>query len=339
MAKLYERIMQENRNYSFMREDELHFVLWAYQQLEILLGDQSFKTLFGVPQGGINSPILYFLTKDLQSMFKKFQKLGLIDTDQKLNEQNMFLFADDSVFGFHLATPVPQHKDFFRTFLYLLQTISMEWGLKINWDKSAIMKFMLDTTTCHHLSDCYAPWKGKGYNRKAILGFNMSNSLHGLLRRSSDKIKIPFVKSYKYLGIYIASDLRIKHHIEYLKPKINYICNSFASMHKASFNMKFCYSTWTTFIRPLLDYASLYSYYAGPDRREKLQTLYRTSLRKMLFLKNYTKIDIVDPMIQYNYKELPQELRHWALKRWDLRQRRNCPSFGNLEPIKFVTTI
>ena len=133
MAKLYERIMQENRNYSFMREDELHFVLWAYQQLEILLGDQSFKTLFGVPQGGINSPILYFLTKDLQSMFKKFQKLGLIDSDQKLNEQNMFLFADDSVFGFHLATPVPQHKDFFRTFLYLLQTISMEWGLKINW--------------------------------------------------------------------------------------------------------------------------------------------------------------------------------------------------------------
>ena len=164
MDKLYQRINKKNSIYKFMDETEIHFVFWAYQQLEIQLGDQIFKTLFGVPQGGINSPILfdwtlYFLMEDLQSLLNHLRDSGI--GDQCINEENTFLFADDSAFGFRLCTPEANHKTFFKSFLHRLCTTSLEWGLKINWDKSALMKFSLVSGTCHLLSDYPAPWKGR----------------------------------------------------------------------------------------------------------------------------------------------------------------------------------
>ena len=123
------------------------------------------------------------------------------------------------------------------------------------------------------------------------------------------KISLPFVSKYKYLGIYINRKLNFKDHLDFLKKKLNFIINSFLCMRRASKSLKFCYNTWEVFIRPNLDYSSSYLWYCSDEDRESAQVLYRTTLRKMLFLKNYVPKELTDKLIQYRYRELPEKYR------------------------------
>ena len=70
---------------------------------------------------------------------------------------------------------------------------------------------------------------------------------------------------------------------------------------------KFCYNTWELFIRPNLDYANSYAYFVRPSDQFKLHTLYRTSLRRMLFIKNYVPNNLIDTLLKYSYKSLLNE--------------------------------
>jgi hypothetical protein len=81
------------------------------------------------------------------------------------------------------------------------------------------------------------------------------------------------------------------------------------SIRKSSKDLKFCYNTWVLFIRSNLDYASAYLWYCTDKDRESMRTFYRTTLRKMMFLKDYTRVDLLDELIQYNYKELPNKFK------------------------------
>ncbi len=57
----------------------------------------------------------------------------------------------------------------------------------------------------------------------------------------------------------------------------------------------------------LLDYSQTYFSFLEDRHKEMLNLLYRESARKMMFLKAYTPSNLVDRLIQYNYKELHQE--------------------------------
>lgn len=302
MPLLHQRMKNLKHEGSLMFDlKELDFIFWAYQQLNVQLGSQSFQTNYGVPQGGINSPILfdwamYFAHEDLQEVINRSERTS---NQPRANDENSFFFADDAAYGFHLTGPITGHKTFFKQFLQSLRLSSTKWGLNINWSKSAIMCILrrLGNAAITELSDEPAKFEGKGIHRKALLTFKYGDD-------NNQTHSIPLVKCYKYLGIYLQWNIGMEFHIQKTKEKIQYITRSLVAIRKASDNPKFCHNTWTTFIRPLLDYSIIYSYYTGRKGRQMLETLYRTSLKQMLFIKSYAPNDIIDKLIQYDYKTL-----------------------------------
>jgi len=68
--------------------------------------------------------------------------------------------------------------------------------------------------------------KGHGEAEKATVGNAHSKydiNAQGSLPRPGYQVRIPFLKSYKYLGISLTVDFRMSYHLDYLKPKINYV--------------------------------------------------------------------------------------------------------------------
>jgi hypothetical protein len=148
-------------------------------------------------------------------------------------------------------------------------------------------------------------------------------------------IHLPILPKYKYLGVYINRHLNFKDHLIFLKNKLTFITDSFISIRRSSKDLKFCYNTWELFIRPNLDYASAYLWYCTDKDRESMRTLYRTTLRKMLFLKDYTRIDLVDNLIQYKYQELPSKFKELSESKFEERCRPNPDPMTLYQKIEF----
>lgn len=314
MARLYQRMRDLTHDGAPMfAKNDLDFIFWIYQQLQIKLGKETFQTKFGVPQGGVNSPILfdwamYFMMEDLQPVLALYNNLGLMPcANIEATEKNSYHFADDAAYAFHLDGDISEHKETLKKFLWMLDAVSTEWGLKINWKKSAIMCPLAITGSPSQLSDQKTKYEGLGIERQAPLTLKLDRKIHYGL--TDDKtIQIPLVKSYKYLGVNIHWNLSFAFHHSKLKQKITYITNCFVAIRKASESPRFCHNTWTTFIRPLLDYSALYTYYTGEKGRNLLEVLYRTSLKAMMFIKNYAPNELVDKLVQYDYRHIWEKM-------------------------------
>ena len=142
------------------------------------------------------------------------------------------------------------------------------------------------------------------------------------LNLKSEKVILPLVRTYKYLGIHVNRNLRITDHLKFLRKKTNFIINAFISIRKASLSVKFCHNTWQLFIRPLLDYTSTYLSYVPACDKELIWVMYRQTLRRMLFLKPYTNKQFADCMIQYPYWQLPEKFL--KIDRQKADERLNC---------------
>lgn len=296
MNLLYERMLMDR----ILDEDKLTYLFSIYSKLVIRLGKESFTPKNGVPQGGVNSPILfnfamyYFLTEAADLINRRIrQSCGLPNLPSPMTPKLNFLWADD------LATLLKVHpnraKEWIKIYFEVLIEVGEEWGLTINFNKSAIMDLFTRRISYNHLSDHNAIWdKAKGTE----LSFDIS--VKGVQRT----IRVPLVTEYKYLGVTISRDFTPHAHIQALKKKINFVANSFKSVGGASKSLKFCANTWQVFIRPLLDYSQTYFSFLEDHHRDALHLLYRESARKMMFLKSYTPKCLVEKLIQYNYKEL-----------------------------------
>ncbi len=312
MGLLYEMMKKDE----ILEDNKLIFLFTIYSKLKIRLGKESFTPKNGVPQGGINSPILfnfamfYFLTEAASTINSRVLQLsGLPNAQGIMKPENNFLWADD------LASLIKAHpnraKDFIKIYFEALIESGHKWGLSINFNKSAIMDFFSLKTSYNHLSDYPTEWtKGKG----ALLKLDLYPN--GTLTT----VSIPLVTEYKYLGVIITRDLLPNSHLQTLRKKINYLTNAFRSVGGASQSLKFCVNTWHVFIRPLLDYSQTYFSFLQDRHRKSLNSLYRESARKMTFLRRYTPNCLVDKLIQYNYKELHLEFYRVAKNK---TQRRN----------------
>jgi len=203
-------------------------------------------------------------------------------THVTLSQNNCYLFADDAAYSFHIHGDFRVCKMKLRHFLRQLNTNSINWGLFINWSKSAIQLMFKSIEmlgkNLHDLSDQLV-------EEDLLLHLNMIDN------EPTSAIRIPLVKSYKYLGIQISWNMTLASHLSYIKPKITFLVNSFLSIRKASNSVRFCFNTWQLFVRPLLDYSCTYAFYCeSTSSADKLRVLYRTSLRQMLMLKNYIPV-------------------------------------------------
>lgn len=312
MGLLYEMMKKDK----VIEEDKLTYLFTIYSKLRISLNKEDFTPKNGVPQGGINSPILfnyamfYFLSEAATKINLRIQQLcGFPHIPKIMSPENNFLWADD------LATLIKAHpnraKDYIKIYFEVLIEVGQKWGLTINFNKSAVMDLFSRKVAYKHLSDDETSWdKEKG----TMLKLNISPN------REQITINLPLVTEYKYLGIRITRDFQPTAHIQGLKKKINYLVNAFKSVGGASQSLKFCVNTWQVFIRPLLDYSQTYFSFLEDRHREMLNSLYRESARKMMFLKSYTPNSLVDRLIQYNYRELHQEYYRVAKNKTDGRK-------------------
>ena len=316
MNLLFERMRMDR----ILGDDKLAYLFSIYNKLVIRLGKEAFKPKNGVPQGGINSPILfnfamfYFLTEAAELINRRIrQSCGLPSLPNPMTPELNFLWADD------LATLLKVHpnrpKEWIKIYFEVLIEVGEEWGLTINFSKSAIMDLFTRRVSYNHLSDHNTIWdKTKGTE----LSYDIS------IKGIQHTIRVPLVTEYKYLGVILSREFTPHAHIRALRKKINFITNSFKSVGGASESLKFYANTWQVFIRPLLDYSQTYFSFLEDHHRDALHLLYRESARKMMFLKNYTPKNLVERLIQYNYKELHLEFREVAQIKMIGRQ--NCLS-------------
>lgn len=241
----------------------------------------------------------YFLSDAASRINLTIQRqLKLLNTPQMMSPYKNFLWADD------LATLLQMHPKRAKEILKIYFTIMIEegekWGLTINYTKSAIMEMFSKRTNYRFISDQPTQWKkGEGCSIQLTIFPN----------GKSTTINIPIVAHYKYLGVRISRNLSPEPHLKAIKAKINYIIYAFTAVRSASKDLRFCHNTWQLFIRPLLDYSQTYFSFLTNKARNKLQVLYRESLRKMLFLYKTTPIDVIDRLVQYDYYHLHESYR------------------------------
>jgi len=164
------------------------------------------------------------------------------------------------------------------------------------------------------LSDRVCKWNP--LEQKATLQWNLDIPGEYDLQR---QIHLPYIRKYKYLGIVLSNKLKLGPHLGYIRRKINFVTNAFTSFRKHSKSVRFCHNTWQIFVRPLLDYAASYAYFVSAKDRKGIETLCRTSLRRMLFLKNYVPSEMMNSLIQYPYEKLPEEFTRFTQVRYEAR--------------------
>ena len=304
-------LFEKMRYDKILEEDKLIYLFTLYSQLKIKLGNECYTPRNGVPQGGVNSPLLfnfaiyYCLTEAALTINKRIQlQEGRPHLPRTMQPEDNFLWADD------LATLLRVHPrralSWIKIYFEVMIEVGLKWGLTINFSKSAVMHMFSQRTSYRYLSDHPTIWTSdKG--TELTLNITVNNILN--------TIKIPLVTSYKYLGVRISRNLTPKAHFAELKKKINYLVNAFKAVRGTSQNLKFCHNTWQLFVRPLLDYSLTYFSYLEEKHLVGLHALYRQSLRKMLFLKNYVPIDVIDSLIQYDYRNLHLKFRELTNKK------------------------
>ncbi len=267
MKVLYEKMIHDK----ILEKDKLTFLFEIYSRLRIHLGNYSYKPQNGVPQGGINSPILfnfaiyYFLSDAAERINTSLKVLEALPIKpEAMSPDRNFKWADD------LASLLQVHpnraKLWIRTYFTILIEEGDKWGLHINFSKSAIMEMFTSRSNYNFLSDSTTSW----HRNK---GCNISLTIYPDGKQLT--INIPVTTNYKYLGVKICRNLRGNHQLEYLKAKSNFIINAFTATRLASQDIKFCLNTWQIFVRPLLDYSQTLFCFLSPKDRSKLQTLYR----------------------------------------------------------------
>jgi len=257
---------------------------WLYNNQTIGLQEVETQTLYGVPQGGLNSPILfnfalYFCLRELREQTKVISKSHLNRTPKIqeymiLSEKNTFAFADDIAIHLYGPTSSRALQYYTRSLIPVIQKISSHWGLRLNLKKCGLMPL---------------------FNTKNRWNYMCFNELF---------CGIPIVSSYKYLGIVLNSNLTVNDHVKFITKKIAHISKSFYCLKNRSESIRFSHNTWQLFVRPLLDYTFILAAYCS-DPNSRIEKLYRNSIRWLLGLKPNSSVPLVNSLIQYNYNLMP----------------------------------
>src|SRR5687768_16930191 len=86
----------------------IDFIFWAYTKLNINLGKESYTPKNSLPQGGINSPILFdfamhFMLEEFVAEYHA-SELEKVYTDNKISEENSYMYVDDTTFLFRFVS-------------------------------------------------------------------------------------------------------------------------------------------------------------------------------------------------------------------------------------------
>jgi len=209
---------------------EVSFLQWLYSKQRARLEDEEFTPKLGVPQGGINSPILfnftlYYVLLKVKSRVNKWidKKFKMFPPEYvknlRLDVHNLFAFADDLAL---LLSGVKVYSIFPRcvtTIIRILNEESSKWGLFINWDKSAVQPVgHCKVDQKNVFEGVYKSLKSKeGKKDKKVL---THIKLHSYMDDKNVSFQLPVEKVYKYLGVQVTGTLKFGAQRKFLRQKI-----------------------------------------------------------------------------------------------------------------------
>ena len=124
-----------------IKMEHLDFVFTMIRRLKIHIGKEIFTPNHGVPQGGILSPIIfnYAMYYYLTEVFNAYNRTPDLQEYQKIRHRG--LWADDMAVVLNaIERSTFLFKASFATLIRLLTDIGQDWGLRINWSKSGLMR-------------------------------------------------------------------------------------------------------------------------------------------------------------------------------------------------------
>jgi len=310
-SKLFSKLNEEFPAW----KKEFNFMNWLYSKQQAGLGSRSFKPRCGVPQGGINSPILfdfalYFIIEEFRNSVNK----GILDASglflpgflktqnyqhSIITKDNSLAYVDDVAFIINFGKNQYYLYKYLQLFFLNLTEVSKKWGLTINFKKSGLLHVRPSHGT--HLKTILSP-----YIDNEELKIEVSKEIY----------RLPVVRCYKYLGMTINERLDMSDHLKYLKQKINCLAYSFYAVRKVSLDVKFNQNIWQLIVRPLLEYAQNYVSYLSGREKKKLEVLYRTSLRLFIGFKKRVSNSIVDNLINVDYMGFSAQTRGFYERKW-----------------------
>ena len=335
-----------DRTFVMMRNDgypqaDVLFLKWLYSQQTAKAGGLEFKPSVGVPQGGINSPILFNIT--LFYMMKEFKqkiqkwifadpatsafKLQLIPDDNNTlgyaDDIAIVLWVYEQAFGKESKIG---HLRLLDEYLSVLSDVAKGWGLIINWKKSGVL-FLGNKRNYRHLIT-EKPSQNPTLKSQSNLGnaaVGESYSKYQLARKMTNPI--PVVEYYRYLGFYVNNKFNAKESFKFLSRKLNFLSFAFYPITQQNPNLKFVQNLWNTLARPLIDYYAILALDMGESVFNELIHISRKSLRAFIGLPNGTPKRIVDFLMGYDPKLWSIEsISHWKEQLTQYRKNRLCKS-------------
>ena len=317
------------RTFSMMIEDgypeqDVTFMKWLYSKQTAQTESSQFNPTIGVPQGGINSPILFDIT--LNYMMRNFREkihhwvyndkeFSVFKKQLLPNDDNTLAYADDLAFvlwlyeqGFGNNTRSGQLK-LLDQFLTILVEVAQGWGLIVNWKKSGLMFLGLKKNFSHLITASEDNLLNNAVKEDSGVIIE-SKGKYRLVRKMVNPI--PVVEVYRYLGVDVNGKMTFKNAFDFLKRKLNFLTYALYPIRSQGPNLRFDQNLWNTFARPLIDYYAPLAWKLGPKIFAKLLNLSRTSLRNFLGLTKGTPLEIVDCLMLYDVKEwASQSVRRW----------------------------
>jgi hypothetical protein len=110
---------------------------------------------------------------------------------------------------------------------------------------------------------------------------------------------IPYVETYKYLGVVMNSQFTIKDHIKKLEKKINFICCKLYYVFKKN-SIKFRINSFNVFIAPLFSQMNGLIYFMNKSEKTKYLGLWKLTLKRMIGLNRNVKNTIFNKFVPYN---------------------------------------
>ena len=165
----------------FNHEDRT-FLFCLISKLNIHLGESSFRPQFGVPQGGLTSPILfnyamYFIIHMIMEAINSKLSGSCISLrtlrKQSLSGYNfqhndVFIWANDLAIRF--STIYWQETKFMlKCILECVMSECKKWGLKINFRKSALQIFHTRRTNFSEISDSSTDWDNNNKKKECLI--------------------------------------------------------------------------------------------------------------------------------------------------------------------------
>jgi len=213
-----------------------------------------------------------------------------------INLEDLFAYADDLLVLCNSLSEL-------HNVIELIKNWSSLNNLKLNTTKSGILEVI--------------PRKGRTHLNLAV-----GSKFHDF----------PVISNYKYLGVYINQKLTPDTHINWLKARFFYLHNRLYPV-LAQVSVKYAHNLWQLLIKPLLDpLAILGSLETAQCWKEKVEALFRLSLKLFLPLGVTTPIDTLSYISGYNILERGRILIEDGNKRWEARKSHSLISLDPMPP-------